>query len=382
MSRLGLFAALVSSLYLLLATSPLDSRLLNPAFLDQPGLTISGNLQAFAEKELNNGLKQNSAEQGAIIIMNAKDGSIKAVASAANPEVCKNLVVCRDAENLAFKDWQPGSVMKPLILAAAINEGKVTPKSTFYDSGSVIIRDRTIQNATYMSYGKVDMQEVITTSINTGAVYLMTKLGNNQLDDKARDTWHNYLVNKYKFSQAKSLAGNMEEPGYVRPPSGGRDLDFRYAGSSFGIGVTVAPTRLVAAYAALINGGIYHEPRLVKSDQITSERVVSEATSMTMAKILESAAAKGFVGKKLPNAYEFGGKTGTAPLPDGSGFYRRKNDSGTFIGFVGSRAELYVVFVRLDAPVTEHFASYTARDLWFEIVNKLAEDDIFSTVEP
>lgn len=381
MRQLGLFAALAGSLYLLLAAPSLGSRMTDPTYLDKPGLTINSSLQALAEKELNKGLKQNSAEQGAIIIMNANDGSIKAVASAANPEVCKNPVVCKDAENLAFKDWQPGSVMKPLTLATAINEGKVTPKSTFYDNGSVTIGDRTIQNATYMSYGKVDMQEVITTSINTGAVYLLTKLGNNQLDDKARDTWHNYLVNKYKFSQAKSLAGNMEEPGYVRSPSGGRDLDFRYAGSSFGIGVTVAPTRLAAAYAALVNGGIYHEPRLVKSDQITSERVVSEATSMTMAKILESTAAKGFDGKKLPNAYEFGGKTGTAPLPDGSGFYRRKNDSGTFIGFMGNREERYVVFVRLDAPATEHFASYAARDLWFEIVNKLAADDIFSKVE-
>ncbi len=381
MWALAMTVSLAVSLFLLLAVPAMPSYKSNAAYKTQPNSTINKGLQKTSEQGLTKGLKENSAEQGSIIIMDAGDGSIRAAASAANPEICKTRSLCKDAENLVFKDWQPGSVMKPLILAAAINEGKVSPKSTFYNTGTVKIGDRIIQNATYRSYGNVDMQEVINTSINTGAVYLLTQLGNGQIDKIARDTWHKYLVDKYKFSQAKDLAGNMEEPGYVRPSSGGTDLNFRYAGSSFGVGITVTPTRLTAAYAALINGGTYHEPRISSSDKVTSERIVSESTSVTMTKVLETAAAKGFDGKKLPNAYEFGGKTGTAPLPDGRGFYRRGNDSGTYIGFIHKGSKLYVVFVRLDAPVTKNFASYTARTLWFDMVNKLAADDIFATAE-
>lgn len=365
-----LILALTTSIYLIFSALPTASN--TKAYSPEPGSTINSELQSLVETHLHSGLVANRAEQGVVLIMDAQDGSIKAVASAANQEVCKGAAKCRDAEKLAFIDWQPGSVMKPLILAAAINEGRVTPETTFYDDGEERYRGRLVQNATYDSYGTVSMQQVISSSINMGAIFLLTRLGDNKIDGTARQTWWSYLVSKYKFAQTKSLGNTVEGPGFVRPPKGGTELDFNYAGSSFGIGLTVTPVRLAAAYVALVNDGIYHQPRIVKTDEVTAEQILKPSTSTTMTQVLSTAVKD----KSLSSGYKFGGKTGTAPLPDGDGFYRKDKDSGTFVGFIGGSNERYVMLVRLDAPVTDNFASYNAQDLWLKIAATLKLDNL------
>jgi|GEM_PF-1390407 len=369
-----LAVAFVVSLYLQFSANVSYNKI--PAQQELVGVntTIDTGLQQIAEKVLKDGLQNTPAERGLVLVMDVSDGSIKAVTSLVNDKTCRINTTCKDGPILGYKDWEPGSVMKPLILAAAINEGKSSPSSIYNDSGSVWIGNRDIKNTTYRTYGTINMQEVINSSVNTGAVHLLKQLGNNRIDAQSRTTWHHYLVNRYKFTEAKQLGLLAEEKGFVRPPKGGRDLDYRYAGSSFGIGLTVTPTRLAAAYAALVNGGVYHEPRLSILDTITSERVLSESTSKQMEMVLKTA-AQGSDFQKLPFGVAYGGKTGSAPLTDGDGYYRTDRDSGTFVGFIGGHKERHVVIVRLDAPDVVGFASTAARSAWVDLANKIIAFD-------
>jgi cell division protein FtsI/penicillin-binding protein 2 len=268
--------------------------------------------------------------------------------------------------------------MKPLLMAAALNEGTVTQQTKYYDQGYVQIKGRVFTNAINYPPQTRSVQDILSYSLNTGGVYLLKSLGDGSINKQAQDTWYNYLTNHYNFGHETGIELPDESSGEVRPPSGGRFIETQYAGSAFGVGLTVTPLQLTCAYAAIVNGGTYYKPHVRnKSDkpEISIQNVVSARTSNEIREMLEKALSVNNP-TALRNGYVLGGKSGTAPVASEGGVYKIGSDNGAYIGFVGKDRPKYIVLVKLDEPHTTNFASAEAKKVWATITNSFIDKNL------
>src|SRR5579884_893781 len=183
--------------------------------------TINKTMQNIVSRVFNNAMRQTSAKLGSAILLDANSGAVLALASAGSSI---------DGTNVATSAWQPGSALKPLLIAAALNERAISPKASYYEPGYRRVDDRLFMNAEFLPPAKRSVQDILTYSLNTGAIYILETLGGGSINDKARNTWYSYLTNRYHFGQAGSG---------VRAPSGGQNLNLQYASMAFGTDITV-----------------------------------------------------------------------------------------------------------------------------------------------
>jgi cell division protein FtsI/penicillin-binding protein 2 len=280
--------------------------------------------------------------------------------------------------------WEPGSVMKPLIMGAAFTEGTANPDTSFYDPGFVTVDNRTIKNSINWGAQTVSLHDVINRSLNTGAVFVLKTLGGGEINSKARQTWFNYLTDHYYFSKNTGVEQSGEAPGVVSGPNEGDGLDIRYANMSFGQGLTVTPLQLAAAYSALVNGGTYYKPTLVASQDVNGKIVQFKPTVIKQGVVSEKASeqVRGLLSDSLAMnnkialraGYTLGAKSGTAQEADSDGNYRADAYNGAYAGFIGGDKPQYVMVVRLDEPKTAGFASGEAAKVWAEISNKIIDN--------
>ena len=334
--------------------------------------TINAQLQHLILKTLSEDVQKTKAKRGTVIIMDINTGAIKAMTSIDSAN-----------DNIAVKAWEPGSIMKPLMMAAALNEGAVTPDTVYFDPGHISINGRVILNAINLPPQTVTMQDIITKSLNTGAVYLLKSLGDGSLNKQARSKWYTYLTEYYRFGKSTGIDLPEESSGYVRPPTGGQDLDFRYAGSAFGVGLTVTPIQMVSAYSSLFNGGRYHQPYLavfgeqdglgaVTRPHTLTNKVISSQVGHVIQNMMQAQLAQNNK-TAYRSGYIIGGKSGTAPVPEEGGSYGIGVDSGSYIGFIGVEKIQYIMLVRLDEPHTKGFASSEAAKTWARMSNAIID---------
>lgn len=363
-ARIGIFLlALLALISLFSGGQPVDR--LAPGWQPLP----NSPLQRLTTTAINQAIRETKAKQGLLLVMDLQHNNIVGLAGA---QQCNgptgNCLI--DAPELAGRAWEPGSVFKPLIMAAALDRGVIKATTSYYDPGHVTVDGRAIYNLSQGGSPFKNMQLILSQSLNTGAVYLLEQLGGGQLNARARTTWYSFLTQHYMFGKLTGGGLGPEETGYVRPPTGGEKLNFRYANSAFGVGVAVTPLQLMAAYGTLVNGGIY---RPINQAKVTSidRPVLKLSTSQTMQAMLQQVVAyKGFV---LPPGFIAGGKSGTAPLPDDKGNYKINGESGSFIGFVGKQQPQYLVLLRLDEPATEPVASTASGKYWLAFINKMID---------
>ena len=149
---------------------------------------------------------------------------------------------------------------------------------------------------------------------------------------------------------------------------------------SFGQGVTITPIQLVAAYSALVNGGTYYQPSLIKDTKTgifkpieVEKNVISPQVSEDVKSLMQG----GLEANNKPAVragYRLGAKSGTAQIADNTGNYREDAYNGTYIGYIEGQKLEYVVMVRLDEPKTSGFASSEAAKTWAQISNKLIDN--------
>lgn len=348
---------------------------------DDLQLSIDISMQKMAEEAISEGVSRTQSKYGSAIILNPNTGEIKAMANLPTYDPA-NYSSVKDQNIFNNKSvtgaWEPGSVIKPLTLAAAFNEGKLNKNSSYYDSGSMRIDDRVVTNSMNWGARTMSMTDLISKSLNTGAVYVLKSLGGGSLNTTSRTTWYNYLTDNFQFAKLTNIEQSGENAGIVSDPNKGYGLNVRYANMSFGQGLTVTPIQLVAAYAALVNGGTYYAPSLVAGEKGFEPRtiksnVVSAQTSQDIKELLRI----GLEANNRPavrSGYILGAKSGTAQIADGNGNYREDAYNGTYVGFIeGERLE-YVILVRLDEPKTPGFASAEAAKTWAVISNKLIDN--------
>jgi len=303
-------------------------------------LTIDINLQSKSEEILKKLVEKFSASGGSVIIEEPKTGKILAMASA--PDFNPNDYAASPVKNFLNPAvqaiYEPGSVFKPITMAAGIDLGVLTPTSTYFDAGKVTLDGKTIENWDHKAYGTITMTKVIERSVNTGAVFAESKIGNQN--------FYEYLK-KFGFGEFTGIDLPDEVRGSLRnlENKNARQIDF--ATASFGQGTAVTPIQMINAFAVFANGGLLMRPYVDASlTPAVVRRVISPETAGKVTAMMENAVEAGGVAT-VPN-YRVAGKTGTAEVPSRGGYSDELIH--TFIGFAPASAPRFVILIKLDKP--------------------------------
>jgi cell division protein FtsI/penicillin-binding protein 2 len=326
-------------------------------------LTIDKTVQFKAESVIKKAVEDNKADSGSVIIMDPKTGAIIAMASyptfdpndyskASSPSVYNN--------QATQEPYEPGSIFKAVTLAAALNEGKITPQTTYNDTGSVTVDGYTIENSDHKARGTQTMTQALEQSLNTGMIFAKGTIGNKKLLD---------YINRFGFGKKTGIEVS-ENAGDLSNLKG--DIAVNYDTASFGQGINVTPLQMVQAYGAMANGGRMMKPYLVNA-RITGAGKVEETkpqevgqpitvqTASTISAMLVNVVENGHGKKAHVPGYYVAGKTGTAQVPlKGGGGYDPNNNIGSFAGYAPVEDPRFVMLVRVDHPRTVDFAESTA----------------------
>lgn len=334
-------------------------------------LTIDKSVQEIVKNKLKNGLETYGAKEGCIIVANPKTGEITALTCIPDFDVDKYYEFSEDYfKNSAISNlYEPGSIFKPLVMAAAIEEKKIKPDDFYNEDGPVNISGYTIRTWNNKYEGKISITRILEKSSNVGMVYVGQKLGQKNL--------YKYLKT-YGFGENTGIDLQGESSGYIKPEPNWYDID--YATTTFGQGIAITPIQMLMAFSSLVNGGHLMKPYIVS--KITSNdsekkiapkeqrKTISLRTSEIIKKMLISTVENGEVNWAKPKGYQIGGKTGTAQIPI-QGHYDTSKTIASFIGFAPAKDPQFLVLVILREPKTSPWGSETAAPLFFEIAKDL-----------
>jgi stage V sporulation protein D (sporulation-specific penicillin-binding protein) len=332
------------------------------AVAPEPGsdlvLTLDRHLQKVCEDYLREAVEKHDAKKGGtILMMHPGTGEILCLATdpALKYSELEELDLSKEEDlallkNRAVSDtYEPGSVMKVVTAAAAIDRGLVSPDTTYVDTGVVNVAGIEITNWRNEHYGEQTMTGVLEHSINTGAVYMVSKLG--------AEGFHSYL-DAFGFGRPTGVDLLGEAEGIWRRPDDEDWSPVDLATQSFGQSIAVTPLQMTAAVAAVINGGNLVRPHIVKAvvdsngdrREVGSRivgRAISADTSATLRQMMNAVVdPDGRVHPGNPSLYTAGGKSGTANIP----IYGIYNDRqiASFIGFAPLDDPQILVLVMLD----------------------------------
>jgi cell division protein FtsI (penicillin-binding protein 3) len=341
-------------------------------------LTIDVGMQRQLESILQQGLKDAKSDSGSALIMDTH-GAIKAMTNwpTYNPADYTKVEDGKLFNNSAVSlPVEIGSIMKPLTMAAALNQGVVAKDTSYYDPAEWSIDGYKIKNIEEDGGGGTkNMAELLNLSLNTGATWLLMRMGgsSDHITKEGRETWHRYMKDNYRFGKETGIEQGYEAPGSVPDPNKGYGRDLTYANTSFGQAMTATMVQVAGAYGAMLNGGTYYQPYLVdqtiaadgkitkKQPVILQKNVVKGQVSQTMQELLEYVIDGHFIRPAFDQkTYSVGGKTGTAQIAKPEGGYYENDYTGTYAGFVGGEEPQYIIVVRVDKPRIKGYAGGAA----------------------
>jgi cell division protein FtsI/penicillin-binding protein 2 len=249
-------------------------------------------------------------------------------------------------------------------MAAAIDAGKVTPKTTYTDTGQVAIGQYTIRNSDGKANGIQTMTDVLEKSLNTGAIFAVRQLG----AEKFRQ-----YVDGFGFGQPTDLGLDGESKGDVSSLT--KRGDIWSATASYGQGITVTPVQMAAAYSALANGGKLMKPYVVaevkypdgsgfRGEPQELRQVISKRAADLISGMLVRVVEDGHGKQAAVPGYWVAGKTGTAQISDGQGGYEKEQFNGTFVGFAPVDNPAFVMVTKIERPQDVVFAESSAAPLF------------------
>ena len=326
--------------------------------------TIEPTTEHTLEAELGSAFEKWDADQAGGIIMNPQTGEIYAIASFPSFDLNKFSDVKNSSiyRNIMVEDvLEFGSVIKPLVMAAAIDASAVTPETTYLDKGFVTVNKKDIYNFDKKGRGVVSLQTVLDQSLNTGMVFIENKLGH----DKFRTYMKSYGIGEKTGidlpNETSGLINNLESP---------RDIE--YANASFGQGIALTPIEAARAFSIIANGGNMITPHLVKeikyedgvSKNIEYPPVVSgiikKETAETVSRMLAHVFEAYDSGAHKFENYSVSAKTGTAQVAqeNGKGYYADRH-THSFFGYFPAYDPKFLVFMFLKNPKGVKYASQT-----------------------
>lgn len=327
-------------------------------------LTLDRTIQYEACRQIKEAVDVFQADGGSIVVMDPDSGAIWAMCSAPDfkPDIyneVENISVFNNP--VIFNQFEPGSIFKPVTMAAGIDAGKVGPGTTYVDKGEEEIDDFTIRNSDKKAHGVKTMTEVLQDSLNLGTIFVQRQLG--------KELFKQY-VERFGFGEKTGIEIGPEVNGDTRPLD--KPGDIFAATASFGQGIAVTPIQMVAAFAALGNGGTLYKPHLVQevlhpdgTKTVTQPEIVRQAISSRSSRLVSgmmvTVVERGHGKRAAVPGYYVAGKTGTAqiPNPDGPG-YLENATIGSFAGYAPASDPAFVMLVKIDRPRTVQFAEASA----------------------
>lgn len=337
-------------------------------------LTIDKALQYTLEQELAQGLKDTGAIAATAMIMNADTGDIVAMGSAPgfNPNKFGSSTAEHRRNRSVTDTYEPGSTMKPILVAGALEAGIVTPKTTvFCEYGKMKIGKHWIKESEAKDkWGWLRVGQVLQKSSNVGATKIGYLVGPERMYDWYRKMG---ITERSGIDLPGETNGSM-----ARPEKWSKIL---HSNISFGHGLTVTPLQIIRAYGAIANGGTLLTPRLVKQlysfegeflKEIPAkpgQRVMSEKTSDTLTKMLSAVATdEGTAPKAAIPGFVISGKTGTSQKPIPGKGYRSGKYMASFVGFVQNVKPNYVIYVMVDEPRYPYYGGEAAAPIFRRIM--------------
>lgn len=350
-------------------------------------LTLDRNVQSYVEKTLKSMLRKLGAKTGSVIVMNPQTGKIMAMANypTYNPEQYFKVTNAEDFNNnVISRPYEPGSDIKTFTMAMGIDQGVITPNSTYNNLDYIKVEDRTIGNATLGQTGNITMQHALNYSLNTGVVTVAKRLGDGEkITRNARDTMYDYFHNKFRFGELTNIELTGEQAGIIIPPTEVEGNAVRYSNMTFGQGMDLTMLQVAAAFCALVNGGTYYQPSIIAGklgddgqlipakQKHVYENVISQKTSDTIHKMIRKA-RNAFYADYDKKGYDIGGKTGTSQtLRDGK--YIDDETVATYLGYGGDKKPRYVIMVEASGKGQNLQGNLHALPIFTEISNWLID---------
>jgi cell division protein FtsI (penicillin-binding protein 3) len=337
-------------------------------------LTIDKSIQHITETELGRGVEKWGAKGGMAIAMDPLTGKILAMVS--YPNFNPNQFIqyrSKSWRNRAISDiFEPGSLFKAFLAAAALEEKVVRPFDSFFcENGSYAVYDKTIHD--HSKHGWLTFQQIIKYSSNIGASKVGEKMG--------REQFYRYIC-AFGFGEKTRIGLPGEGKGILRHPRYWPPVALNTI--SFGQGISVTGIQLVTALSVIANKGILMKPYVV--EKITNEKgqviqsfqpevvrkVISEETAKKVTALLKTTTEKGGTGEgAVPAGYEVAGKTGTAQKVDSLlGGYSEDRYTSGFMGFAPDEEPKMVLLIVIDEPQGNNYGGVVAAPIFKAIMEK------------
>lgn len=334
-------------------------------------LTIDQNVQAQTEKIMKDIVDKRKIKNASVLVMDPQNGHILSMANypTFNPAEYQKVQNASDFSNGTItQPYEPGSDVKTLTATAAVDQGIITPQSTYTNLDKIDVDGSIIGNATKGQTGRISIQHALNYSLNTGFVTVAQWLGGQNaqpgtaiINSKSQQVIYDYFHEKLRLGELTGVQLQGEARGIVVAPGAQTGSTVRYANMSFGQGLDATMLQVASAFGCVVNGGNYYYPTVVAGsikgsdstqmvaadDRAAIAGVLKPSTSETIRTMVHDA-RNAFYGKTDTPGYMIGGKTGTSQAIV-NGTYSDTETIGTYLGFggeIGGPAR-YVIMVRV-----------------------------------
>ena len=327
-------------------------------------LSIDSKVQFFAYQKLRDAVTAHKAKSGSVVVLDAQTGEVLALANypSYSPDNRKNLTGAQ-LRNIAITDtFEPGSTMKPITVAMALEAGKVTPQTQIATAPGTYKLDKFTIRDTH-NYGTLTVEGVVQKSSNVGSLKIAQRLS-------AQEMWDTYTALGYGHKPDLAFPGAAT--GRVRHWKAWRPVE--QATMSYGYGLSASLFQMAHSYTAFSHDGRVIPATLVKAPDDTAVegvRVFSEKNARAVRKMLEMAAGPGGTGQRAQTVgYSVGGKSGTARKQQGKGYASNKYRAW-FTGMAPIDKPRVIVAVMVDEPSNGvYYGGAVAAPVFSEVVQQ------------
>ncbi len=334
----------------------------DPVHGDDVTLSLDSKVQFFAYQRVRDAVREHKAQAGSVVVLDTQTGEVLALANfpSYDPSQRANLSGAQLRNRAVTDVFEPGSTMKPLIAALALETGRVRIDTVINTApGSLVVGPLVVKDA--HPYAALTVQQVIQKSSNVGAARMAMQM-------PARELWE--LFSTVGYGQKPQLAFPGVVTGRLKPYKRWRPVE--QATMAYGYGLSASLLQMARAYTPLAREGDVIPLSLLRQEQpVAGVRVFSPATVVEIRKMLQMAAAPGGTAQKAQTiGYSVGGKSGTAHKQEGKGYASNKYRSW-FVGMAPISAPRIIVAVMVDEPRNGlHYGGDVAAPVFSQVVQQ------------
>lgn len=341
-------------------------------------LTLDLNLQTYVEARLAQAIQDTGATGGTIIVLETKTGAVLASASwpGYDPNRAIELAGTPDARLLrdpAVSDaYEPGSVLKVLTIAVALELGQITPQTILTDTGRLVILNKRIYNSDRGRHGRVTIEDILAHSLNVPTAQIALDMGAETFYQRFR---------LFGLGHRTGIDLGNEASGVLRTPSDPEWSRVDLVTNSYGQGLTATPYQVINAINAIANDGVLMQPyvvqqwratngEIVRKQPVPVARVISAQTARTLRQVMMKATQRG-TPKALVKGYPVAGKTGTADWYLNS--VKQETTIVTYVGFLPADDPRITILVKLDRPRSSPWSGPTTVPVFHDVAERACQ---------